>query len=190
MQPGKFPPKGSSPYERNGEYPVERAKKAEVIASLQKTLESTESIVVTQNAGLTAAQVSELRVKTRKEGVNFKVSKNRLVLRALKGTRFEGIGPMLKGPVGLATSQDAVAAAKIIANFAKDNEQLVIVGGALGDKILDKSAVEALSKLPSLDELRGKLVGLLQAPAQRLATLAQAPAAQVARVIGAYANKG
>lgn len=169
---------------------MDRAKKAEVVSDLQKTLGEIESIVVTQNTGLTAAQVSELRVRTRKEGVDFKVSKNRLVLRALKGTRFEGIGPMLKGPVGIATSKDAVAAAKIIANFAKDNEKLVIVGGSLGDKVLDTAAVVALSKLPSLDELRGKLVGLLQAPAQRLATLSQAPAAQVARVISAYASKG
>lgn len=169
---------------------MDRAQKAEVVTRLQKTLGDTESIIVTQNTGLTAGQVSELRVRMRKEGVNFKVSKNRLVLRALKGTRFEGIGHMLKGPVALATSKDPVAAAKVAANFAKDNEKLVIVGGALGDKVLDKSGVEALSKLPSLDELRGKLVGLLQAPAQRLATLAQAPASQVARVIGAYAKKG
>lgn len=169
---------------------MDRAKKAEVITDLQETFSGIESIVVTQNQGLTAGQVSDLRVKMRKEGVDFKVSKNRLVLRALKGTRFEGIGPLLKGPVGLATSKDAVAAAKIAANFAKDNEKLVIVGGALGDKVLDTAAVVALSKLPSLDELRGKLVGLLQAPAQRLATLSQAPAAQVARVIGAYAQKG
>jgi len=169
---------------------VDRAKKAEVVAGLQKTLSETEALVITRNTGLTAAQASELRVRMRKEGVSFKVSKNRLALRALKGTRFEGIGHMLKGPVGLATSKDPVAAAKIAATFAKDNERLIIVGGALGDKILDKAGVEALSKLPSLNELRGKLAGLLQAPAQRLATLAQAPASQLARVISAYAQKG
>lgn len=126
----------------------------------------------------------------RKEGVTFKVSKNRLVLRALKGTRFESIGPLLKGPVGIATSKDPVAAAKVAANFAKANEKFVILGGALGDKFLDKAAVEALSKLPSLDEQRGMLVGLLQTPAQRIATLAQAPAGQLARVVKAYADKG
>lgn len=169
---------------------MDRAKKAEVVSDLQKTLGEIESIVVTQNTGLTAAQVSELRVKTRKEGVDFKVSKNRLVLRALKGTRFEGIGPMLKGPVGIATSKDAVAAAKIVANFAKDNEKLVIIGGSLGDKVLDPAAIVALSKLPSLNELRGKLAGLLKAPARQIATIAAAPASQVARVISAYASKG
>ena len=168
---------------------MDRAQKAEVVTHLQKTFGETEAIVVTRNAGLTAAQVSELRVRTRKEGVHFKVSKNRLAIRALKGTRFEGIGPMLKGPVGIATSKDPVAAAKIIAAFAKDNDKLVIVGGALGEKVLDKPAVEALSKLPSLNEIRGSLAGLLQTPAQRLAVLAAAPASQVARVIGAYAKK-
>ncbi len=169
---------------------MDRAQKVEVIENLQQSLGDVEAIVVTQNAGLTAAQTSDLRVKMRKEGVDFKVSKNRLVLRALKGTRFEGIGHMLKGPVGIATSKDPVAAAKIAATFAKDNEKLIIIGGALGDKVLDKAAIEALSKLPSLDQLRGTLVGLLQTPAQRIATLAQAPAGQLARVMQAYADKG
>lgn len=169
---------------------MDRAKKAEVIVGLQETLGDTESIVVTRNVGLTAGQVSELRVRMRKEGVDFKVSKNRLVLRALKGTRFEGIGPLLKGPVGIATSKDPVAAAKIAANFAKDNEKLVILGGALGDKVLDTAAVVALSKLPSLDQLRGQIAGLLKAPARQIATIAQAPAAQLARVLSAYAAKG
>lgn len=169
---------------------MERARKEEVVSDLQKTLGQIESIIVAQNTGLTAGQVSDLRVKMRKEGVDFKVSKNRLVLRALKGTRFEGIGPMLKGPVALATSKDPVAAAKVAANFAKDNDKLVIVGGALGDKVLDTAAVVALSKLPSLDELRGKLAGLVKAPARQIATIAQAPAAQLARVLSAYAAKG
>ncbi len=169
---------------------MDRAQKAEAVASLQETFSGTEAIVVAHNLGLTAGQASELRVKMRQEGVNFKVSKNRLVLRALKGTRFEGIGPLLKGPVGIATSQDPVAAAKVAATFAKANEKFVILGGALGDKVLDKAAVEALSKLPSLDELRGMLVGLLQTPAQRIATIAAAPAGQLARVTKAYADKG
>jgi large subunit ribosomal protein L10 len=168
---------------------VDRAQKAEVVAALSKTFSETESIVVAQNTGLNAAQVSELRVRMRKEGVHFRVSKNRLVLRAIKGTRFEGIGHMLKGPVAIATSKDPVAAAKIAANFAKDNERLIIIGGALGEKVLDKTGVEALSKLPSLDEIRASFLGLLNTPAQRLAVLAAAPASQVARVISAYSRK-
>lgn len=169
---------------------MDRTQKAETVAQLQESLTDVESIVITQNAGLTAAQASELRVQMRNAGVSFKVSKNRLVLRALQGTRFEGIGHMLKGPVGLATSKDPVAAAKIAATFAKTNDKLIIVGGALGDKVLDFAGVDALSKLPSLDEMRATLLALFQTPATRLATLSQAPASQLARVLKAYADKG
>lgn len=168
---------------------MDRVKKAEVVAERHEAYGSVEAIVVTQNLGLTAAQASELRVISRKEGVEFKVSKNRLVLRALKGTRFEGIGPMLKGPVGLATSKDPVAAAKVAAKFAKDNEKFVIIGGALGDKVLSAAEIDALSKLPSLDEMRSKLLALFQTPATRLATLSQAPAKQIAQVLKAYSEK-
>ena len=169
---------------------MNRAQKAEAVAELQKTFGEVESIVVTQNAGLTAGQATELRVQMRNEGISFKVSKNRLVLRALQGTRFEGIGPMLKGPVALATSKDPVAAAKIASTFAKTNDKLIIVGGALGDKVLDKAGIDALSKLPSLDEMRAMLLAMFQTPATRLAVLTQAPAAQLARVTKAYADKG
>lgn len=168
---------------------MDRAQKAVAVDTLNKAFGETESIVVTQNLGLTAAQITELRVRMRKEGVIYKVSKNRLTMRALKGTRFEGISHMLKGPTGIATSKDPVAAAKIAVTFAKDNEKLLIIGGALGEKILDQSGVEALSKLPSLDEMRATLLAMFQTPATRLATLAQAPASQVARVIKAYSNK-
>lgn len=169
---------------------MKRAQKEESVAELQKTFSETEAIVVTQNAGLTAAQSTELRVMMRNEGVRFRVSKNRLVLRALEGTRFEGIGHMLKGPVALATSNDPVAAAKVAANFAKTTDKFIIVGGALGDKILDFAGVDALSKLPSLDEMRASLLAMIQTPATRLAVLAQAPASQLARVTKAYADKG
>jgi len=169
---------------------VNRAEKVEAIDELTKTFGETEAVVVAQYSGLTVGQMTELREKMREQGVSFKVSKNRLALRALKGTRFEAIGEMLKGPVGLATSKDPVAPAKVAFNFSKDNKSLVILGGALGDKILDFTGVEELSKLPSLDEIRGKLVGLLQTPAQRIATLCQAPASQLARVTKAYADKG
>lgn len=169
---------------------MDRAKKAIVVDERNKAYGDTEAIVVARNDGLDAAVLTAIRVGARANGVDYKVSKNRLVLRALKGTRFEGIGHMLKGPIAIATSKDPVAAAKVLCGFAKNNEKLVIIGGALGDKVLDKAAIEALSKLPSLDELRGRFVGLLQTPAQRLATLAQAPAGQLARVLQAYADKG
>ncbi|MBI1216197.1 MAG: 50S ribosomal protein L10 [Alphaproteobacteria bacterium] len=169
---------------------MDRAQKAEAVQDLNKTFSETESVVVTHNLGLTAGQIGELRVNMRQAGVNFKVSKNRLVLRALKGTRYEGIGPLLKGPVGIATSQDPVAAAKVAAEFAKGNDKFVILGGALGDKLLDFAGIEALSKLPSLDEIRATLVCMLQTPATRIATISQAPASQLARVLNAYAEKG
>ena len=129
---------------------MDRAQKAANVEELHKSFKETETIVVTRYDGLTVAQVTELRVKMRAAGVSYKVSKNRLAIRALKGTRFEGIGPMLKGPVGLATSKDPVAASRIAYNFSKDNEKLVIIGGALGEKVLDKASIEMLSKLPSL----------------------------------------
>lgn len=169
---------------------MDRAQKAVAIEELNQSFGETESIVVTQNLGLTAGQASDLREKMRANGVSYKVSKNRLVLRALKGTRFEGIGHMLTGPVGLATSKDPVAAAKIAATFAKDNEKFIILGGALGEKVLDKAAVDALSRLPSLDEIRATMLALFQTPATRIATISQAPASQVARVLQAYADKG
>ncbi|MFH1158839.1 MAG: 50S ribosomal protein L10 [Pseudomonadota bacterium] len=169
---------------------MDRAQKAAAVERLHETFKETESVVVTRYTGMTVGQVTELRVKMRAEGVSYKVSKNRLVLRALKGTRFEGIGPMLKGPVGLATSKDPVAAAKIAYNFSRDNENLVIVGGALGEKLLDESGIEALSKLPSLNEIRSRMLALFQTPATRLAVISREPAQKLARVIQAYASKG
>lgn len=168
-----------------------RAQKVEKVGAYNAHFSSDmEAAVVIQYSGMTASATEELYAKSRKEGVNLEVRKNRLVLLALKGTRFEGLGPMLKGPTAIATSKDPVAAAKVIASFAKNNDKLVILGGALGEKVLDKAGVEALSKLPSLDEMRASLLRLLQTPATRLATLAQAPAGQLARVLKAYADKG
>lgn len=169
---------------------MNREQKAKVVAERQEVFSGAESIIVTVNNGLTVAAVTALRSKSHAEGVSYKVAKNRLVKRALQGTRFEGIGSMLKGPVGLMTSKDPVAAAKVAANFAKDNDNLVIIGGALGDKVLDKAGIEALAKLPSLDQIRGMLVGLIQTPAQRIATISKEPASQLARVVQAYADKG
>ena len=167
-----------------------RKQKAEAVATEHEIFKVAEATVLVRNDGVTVGSMTALRNLMRAEGVRFKVSKNRLVLRALKGTRFEGIGPMLKGPIGIATSKDPVAAAKIACNFAKDNEKLVIIGGALGEKVLDKAGVEALSKLPSLDEMRAMFLRLLQTPATRLAILSKEPAGQLARVVKAYADKG
>jgi len=146
-------------------------------------------VVVTRNSGLTVAEVTELRRRMRAAGANFKVAKNRLTLLALDGTRFEGIKPMLVGPTALAWARDPVAVAKVAVEFAKTNEKLVLLGGALGTHTLDADGVKALAALPSLDQLRASLVGMISTPATRIAGVLQAPAAQLARVFGAYATK-
>jgi large subunit ribosomal protein L10 len=169
---------------------VDRTEKREFVAALATVFAETSMVVVTRNNGLTVAEVTDLRRRMRKAGANFKVAKNRLATLALDGTRFDGIKPMLTGPTALAWSTDPVAVAKAAVEFAKINEKFVLVGGALGLQTLDASGVRALAELPSLDALRGKLVGLIVAPATRIAGVLQAPAGQLARVFGAYAKAG
>lgn len=168
---------------------MDRAQKAAAVAELKETFSEVGVVVVTRNLGMTVAQSTQLRIRMREAGASFKVSKNKLARIALDGTDYQGIGDMLTGPVGLATSTDPVAAAKVVVDFAKGNDKFEIVGGAMGSTALDVAGVQALATLPSLDELRAKIVGLVQAPATKLATIAQAPAAQLARVLQAYADK-
>lgn len=168
---------------------MDRSQKQELITALHQTLMSAELVVVTRQAGMTVAEVTSLRRKMREAGAGFKVAKNRLARRALEGTKFTGLSSLLKGPTAIAYSKDPVAAAKAAHAFAEDNSKLTIVGGAMGEQILDPDGVKALAKLPSLDELRAKLVGMLQTPATRVAMVLQAPAGQLARVFGAYAKK-
>ena len=168
---------------------MDRSEKAEAVAELNRTFSEVSVVVVTRNLGLTVAQSTQLRTKMREAGASYKVAKNRLAKIALEGTDYAGIADLLTGPTALATSADPVAAAKVIADFAKTNDKLEIVGGAMGKQLLDAEGVKALASLPSLDELRGKIVGLLQAPASKLAAVTQAPAAQLARVFKAYAEK-
>ena len=168
---------------------MDRAQKAEFVASLKQTFSEVGVVVVTRNHGLTVAQSTQLRNKMRDAGAVYKVSKNKLAKIALDGTAYLSLGEMLTGPVGLATSIDPVAAAKVVVDFAKTNDKFEIVGGAMGATALDVDGVKALATLPSLDELRAKIVGLLVAPATKLATITQAPAAQLARVLSAYAEK-
>jgi large subunit ribosomal protein L10 len=168
---------------------VDRTEKREFVASLASVFAETSMVVVTQNKGLTVAEVSDLRRKMRDGGSTFKVAKNRLAALALDGTPFDGIKPMLKGPTALAWSRDPVAVAKTAVDFAKTNEKLVLIGGALGTQTLDAAGVRALADLPSLDTLRAKLVRMLQTPATRIAGVLAAPAGQLARVFGAYAKR-
>jgi len=168
---------------------VEKAKKAEVVEDLNGVFAKAGSVVVAHYSGMTVAQMSDLRSRMRAAGASFRVAKNRLAVRALKGTAVEGIAHLFKGPTGIAISDDPIAASKVAVAYAKDNDKLVILGGAVGATPLNVEGVKALATLPSLDELRGKIVGLLVAPATKIAGIVQAPAGQLARVIGAYSKK-
>jgi large subunit ribosomal protein L10 len=168
---------------------MDRAQKAEAVANLKQTFEETGVVVVTRNLGMTVAQSTSLRIKMREAGATYKVSKNTLALIAIEGTPYSGIGDLLVGPTALATSPDPVAAAKAAVDFAKTTDKFEIVGGGMGDTVLTADGIKQLAELPSLDELRAKIVGLIQAPATKLAQVIQAPAAQLARVFGAYAAK-
>lgn len=171
------------------ELAVERAAKQDAINELGEVFKSSAVVVVAHYSGLTVAQMSTLRQQMRAAGARVKVAKNRLAKIALKDTDVASIESLLKGPTVIAFSGDPVAAPKVAVDFAKTNEQFVILGGAMGKTALDPNGVKSLASLPSLDELRAKIVGLLQAPATKIAQLANAPAAKVARVISAYASK-
>jgi len=168
---------------------MERAEKGEAIVALNQVFKDTGTVVVAQYAGLTVADMTSLRGKMRAAGGSVKVAKNRLVKLALQGTDAVHIADLFKGPTVIAYSKDPVAAAKVSVDFAKTNEKLVILGGAMGKTNLNPDGVKALASLPSLDELRGKIVGMLQTPATRIAQVVAAPAAQLARVVGAHARK-
>jgi len=169
---------------------VDRSQKEELVASLHKTFAETNLVVVTQQTGLTVAEASALRRQMREAGASYKVTKNRLTRLALEGTKFEALKELFTGPTAIAVSEDPVAAAKVAVAFAKNNDKLTIVGGAMGETKLDPEAIKTLATLPSLDELRGKLIGVLQAPATKVAGVVQAPAAQLARVFSAYGSQG
>ncbi|MDX1422555.1 MAG: 50S ribosomal protein L10 [Kiloniellales bacterium] len=168
---------------------MDRAQKEAAVAGLNQTFGQVNLVIVTQQSGLTVHESMTLRRKVREAGAGFKVTKNRLTRLALEGTKFQALQSLMTGPTALAFSEDPVAAAKVCVEFAKQNEKLTIIGGALGEQLLDVNGVQALAKLPSLDELRGSLVGLLQAPATKVAGVLQAPAGQLARVMSAYGSQ-
>ncbi len=169
---------------------LSRAQKEAEVTALNERFANDELVVLTHYSGLTVKEIETLRGDLRKEGASFKVTKNSLAKIAIKGTKFEGLDEMFSGPTGVATSKDAVVAAKIAYEFAKKHKKLIILGGALGEQVLDLQGIETLAKLPSLDEVRSKLVGLLQAPATKLAGLLQAPARDLVGVTKAYGAKG
>jgi large subunit ribosomal protein L10 len=169
---------------------VDRAAKKELVATLNGVFKSTNVVVVAHYSGLNVSQMQTLRKQMKQAGAAVKVAKNRLAKIALEGTDAAAIVPLLKGPTLIAYSGDPVAAPKVATDFAKANEKFVILGGAMGKTALDPNGVKALASLPSLDELRAKIVGLIQAPATKIAQLVNAPAGKLARVVKAYADKG
>jgi len=168
---------------------VDRATKKDWVGSLHGTLGDVGLVVVTHYMGLTVAEMTDLRGKMRAAGASFKVVKNRLTRLALAGTDYEKIADLFKGPTAIAFSKDPVAAAKVAVDYAKANEKLKILGGSLGELVLNVDGVKALATLPSLDELRARLLGMVSTPATRIAGVLQAPAGQLARVLRAKAEK-
>lgn len=166
-----------------------RATKQAWVEQTSTDVKSAEILIIAHYKGLTVAQMTDLRAQVRKAGAGFKVTKNLLTKRALAGTQYEKLSDLFKGPTAVAYATDPVAAAKVISEFSKKNDKLQLVGGAFGETMLDKAAIQKLASLPSLNELRGKIIGLLQAPATKVAGVLQAPAGQLARVFNAYATK-
>lgn len=169
---------------------MDRGQKEELVADMHQTFEDANMVVVTHYSGLTVAEISALRREMREAGASFKVTKNRLTRRAIDGTKFSPLSDMFTGPTAIAYSDDPVAPAKVAVKFAKSNDKLVVLGGALGEEMLDVDGIKALASLPGLDELRAKIVGMISTPATRIAGVLQAPGGQIARVISAKAAEG
>ena len=168
---------------------MDRGQKERLVASLNSLFGATTLVVIARPVGLTVAQATDLRRRMRAADARYQVTKNRLTRLALKGTPFEGLSGLFVGPTAIAYSDDPVAAARVVVGFAERNAQLDIIGGGLGQRVLDASEVTALARLPSLDDLRARLVGVIQTPATRIAGVLQAPAGQLARIVNAYAEK-
>ncbi|KMS52612.1 50S ribosomal protein L10 [Novosphingobium barchaimii LL02] len=168
---------------------MDRSQKADSVATLNAVFNEVGVVVVTRNLGMSVAQSTALRGKIRDAGATYKVAKNRLAKLAIVDTDFAGISDFLTGPTAISTSVDPVAAAKAVVEFAKTTDKIEIVGGSMGTQVLNAEGIKALASMPSLDELRAKLIGLIQAPATKIAQLSTAPAAKLARVFAAYAEK-
>ena len=168
---------------------MDKAGKSAALDTLKGVFEQSGVVIVTHYTGLTVAEMTKLRCMLRKDGAHFKVVKNRLAKIALGGTGGDKAADLFQGPVAIAYSPDPVSAAKAADEFSKENSKLVIIGAVMGEQVLDAKGVEMLAKLPSLDQLRGKIIGLVQAPATKIAGILQAPASQLARVVSAYASK-
>lgn len=169
---------------------MDRSQKKQAVEVLREDFSSANLVVVVHYKGLTVAEITELRKKVKDSGAQFKVAKNRLAKIAANDTKFEKVKDFLTGPAALAMSTDPIAAAKAVVEFSKDNEKLSILGGILDEQVMDLAAVKMLASMPSLDELRAKIISVITTPATRIAGVLQAPPAQLARVLKAYAEKG
>ncbi len=169
---------------------MNRAQKQVWIDQTNADVAKSAIVIVAHYKGLTVAEITQLRRNVRAAGAGFKVTKNKLAQRAIKGTAYEKVTDLFKGPTAIAYANEPASAAKALSEFAKKNDKLQLVGGAFGDVILDKKAIQQLASLPSLNELRATILCMLNTPATRIAGVLQAPAAQLARVFGAYAKKG
>ena len=168
---------------------MDRTKKTETVQSLNGLFAEAGTVVVAHYSGMTVAQMGDLRGRLRKAGASFRVAKNRLAVRAVEGTQAKGIAGLFKGPTGIAYSKDPVAAPRVLVAYAKENDKFKILGGVAVGSVLGPEGIKTLAELPSLDQLRGKILGLLQAPATKIAGVLQAPAGGLARVIAAHAEK-
>lgn len=169
---------------------MNREEKKQMVSELKGLFDEASTVVVTHYKGLTVADMNDLRRRISKSGANFRVTKNRLTRLALAGTKFKGLADLFEGPTAIAYSKDPVAVAKPIVDFARSNKNLIVLGASMDGQILNETQVKTIATLPSLDELRAKLIAVIQTPATRLASVVQAPAGQLARVLGAYAKKG
>ncbi len=164
---------------------MDRARKEELVASMHQTFQKASTVIVTHYSGLSVTEIEQIRSNARESGAQFKVTKNRLIKLALKGTKYEGISDLFQGPTAIAYSDDPVIAAKVTVNFSKENEKLIVIGGAVGDKPLNSSGIKSLAATPSLDESRGKIVGILNAPASKIVGVLNSPAREVVGVLEA-----
>ncbi|PPR74890.1 MAG: 50S ribosomal protein L10 [Alphaproteobacteria bacterium MarineAlpha3_Bin5] len=164
---------------------MDRARKEELVASMHQTFQKASTVIVTHYSGLSVTEMEQIRNNAREAGAQFKVTKNRLIKLALKGTKYEGISDLFHGPTAIAYSDDPVIAAKVTVKFSEENEKLVVIGGAVGDKALEKSDIKSLASMLSLDELRGKIVGILNAPGSKLVGVLNTPAREVIGIIEA-----
>jgi large subunit ribosomal protein L10 len=174
---------------KGGAGQVNRTEKQDIVTDLNAAFASAGSVIVTQYRGIDVSEMDDLRGVMREVGARFRVTKNRLAKRAIEGTPYSGISDLFTGPTAIAYSDDPVAAAKATVAYAKKNDKLIVVGGAIGETVRDEAGVKTIAVLPSLDELRAKLIALLNTPATQLAAVVQAPAAQLARVLAAQGSK-